>query len=138
MLPNSQQNTSTIPSTTTQPHLTPSSSSTSSAGSPYVEVDYSKVGWFFDGLANSGGYNYTYLVLNVNITNHGYNQVNINDLSSQQFGGFSVKIGNTIYYTSYGGNMVNDSYLWSLGYEYSTTMPYKITLLNTGTYMVRL
>lgn len=131
MLPNLQQNTNTIPNTTTLPQSIPSSTSTPSTVNPYVEVDYTQVGWFYDA---SSGYNYTYLVLNVNITNHGYDQVNINDFSSQQFGGFSVKAGNTIYYTSYGGHMTNDSFQWSLGYSYSTTMPYKITLLNTGTY----
>ena len=60
--------TSSTPAPITTPALTTS----------YVEVDYQTVGWFY-GTGNCMilGYNYTYLVLNVTITNHGYSQVNV-------------------------------------------------------------
>ena len=47
---------------------------------PYVQVDYETVGWFYSlpsSAIYSNEYNYTYLVLNVTIVNHGYSQVNI-------------------------------------------------------------
>ena len=75
---------------------TPAPIATPALTTPYVEVDYQTVGWFY-GAENSPdyGYNYTYLVLNVTITNHGYSQVNIPESS-----GFSVII-NGITYQSY-------------------------------------
>ena len=58
----------------------------------YVEVGYQTIGWFFNSISEYQGYNYTYLILNVTITNHGYSQVNVfGDL------GFSVIVNNDEY-----------------------------------------
>jgi hypothetical protein len=66
----------------TQIPKTPTPTTTTPAQSTYVEVDYKTVGWFFDANGQFvpppnviGGINDTYLVLNVTITNHGYDSV---------------------------------------------------------------
>ncbi len=89
LLPNQQQNKNASPSITTSPQSNPSSTSTPLTGSPYVGVDYSTIGWFINNLDS---YNYTYLVLNVTITNHGYQQINTNGIN-----GFDVVINNVKY-----------------------------------------
>jgi cytoskeletal protein RodZ len=133
--PTETPTTTTTPQTTSAPTPTPAPTMTPT---PYVEVDYTTVGWFFSSITvNSyatGGYNYTYLVLNVNITNHGYDQVNVNDLSDSYSGGFSVNVDNVMYYTCDSVFGYNNSLQWAYGYSYTTTMPSTITLLNTGTY----
>ncbi len=98
----------------------------------YVEVDYQTVGWFYatpDGELYSSMYNYTYLVLNVTITNHGYSQVNVNGVD-----GFSVLVNEnnylptTSFYVLYNSAGVNIP--WNFG---TSTPPNPATLLDTGT-----
>ncbi|HML01918.1 MAG TPA: hypothetical protein VK487_00950 [Candidatus Bathyarchaeia archaeon] len=92
--------------------------------SPYVEVDYKTIGWFYGGI----NYNYTYLVLTLTITNHCYTSgVKVNGMW-----GFYVKIGNNVYNTTLtsGGTMYNATNTFT-GYYYTDSSP-AMTLLNTG------
>ncbi len=88
------------PTLTLTPTATPTLTATPTASkpttmptltAPYVKVDYQTVGWFYNGWAVLD-YNYTYLVLNVTITNHGYSQVNTDGSD-----GFSVVIDGNMY-----------------------------------------
>jgi hypothetical protein len=82
-------NTTSNPSSSSPLPSTPTPKITSTS---YVEVNCQIVGWFYGtGNLPDANYNYTYLVLNVTITNHGYSQVNT--IGSY---GFSVVVhGNT-------------------------------------------
>ncbi|MGA2681346.1 MAG: AN1-type zinc finger domain-containing protein [Candidatus Bathyarchaeia archaeon] len=125
-IPNQTPNTSSItPAPITTPALTTS----------YVEVDYQTVGWFYGTVGNllDSNYNYTYLVLNVTITNHGYSQVNV--VGSN---GFSVLInGNN--YTSlistpsslYNGS-ISSFYGMQSSYSFDSELPSQAILLDTG------
>jgi hypothetical protein len=116
----------------------------------YVEVDYQTVGWFYgagngvsQGMQNSElpdpSYNYTYLVLNVTITNYGYSQVNA--IGSD---GFSAAINNNtyqplLYSTSLSiwsalnnVNLSNNGSSSQLSDLLSLSLPNPATLLNTG------
>ena len=76
------------PTPTPAPTITPAS---------YVEVDYQTVGWFYGtNEPPDYSYNYTYLVLNVTITNYGYSQVNV--IGSD---GFSVVVNSNTYQASF-------------------------------------
>ena len=132
--------TSSTPAPITTPALTTS----------YVEVDYQIVGWFYgagngvsQGMQNSElpdpSYNYTYLVLNVTITNYGYSQVNA--IGSD---GFSAAINNNtyqplLYSTSLSiwsalnnVNLSNNGSSSQLSDLLSLSLPNPATLLNTG------
>ena len=122
--------TSSTPAPITTPALTTS----------YVEVDYQIVGWFYSNSGDSltdTSYNYTYLVLNVTVTNYGYSQVNV--IGNM---GFSVAV-NSNDYTSmlsnpsvWGGGVFNgtisDFYGMQTAYTFSSELPDPATLLNTG------
>jgi len=126
----------TVPSSktgTSAPVLT----TTPSLATPYVQVHYQTVGWFY---SNSGddlsdtSYNYTYLVLNVTITNYDYSQVNVmgsngfsvlvdgNEYSSLDFNPTSMFNGSTT---------VNSIYSFHNSYSFNG-LPNSATLLNTG------
>jgi hypothetical protein len=92
----------------------------SSSNSPYVEVDYKTFGWFY-GYNN----NYTYLVLNVSIINHGYSQVNVQSISLS--GGFSVTINNAVFPQIYVAAVKTLE-----TYTLITTTLSDVILLNTG------
>ena len=81
-----------IPTSTPIPSSTPIVSMPK-LSSPYVEVDFETVGWFYanDYNNNNAAYNYTYLVIFVSITNDGYAQVPL-DLAE-----FSVVINGVTY-----------------------------------------
>ena len=103
---------------------------------PYVEVDYQTVGWFYSNSGDSltdTSYNYTYLVLNVTVTNYGYSQVNV----IGEFGFSALVNGNS--YTSinpsylymYNGS-ISDFYDMQSVYSFNSEVPDPATLLNTG------
>ena len=77
-------------------------------------------------------YNYTFLVLNVTITNYGYSQVNVGEF----FGGagFSVTVSNNNYPANRMHNLLPS--LNASGVSYSLwnfrSLPSQATLLNTG------
>lgn len=122
------------PSTPNMPTLT-----------PYVEVNYEVVGWFF---GESIGYNYTYLVLDVTITNYKCSEIYINGDY-----GFTVVVNNKIYKPAiesivsrvYGFSEVSEFYQdkfriggWEGRFLYSfylyndVGLPNQATLLDTG------
>jgi len=102
--PNKHENAN--PSATQIPQTPPSSG-------PYVELDYKKIGWFYStNTKDDLAYNYTYLVLSVNITNHQYSQVNLNGSN-----GFTVVINGNKYQPTpypplflYNGSQTADHY----------------------------
>jgi len=127
---------------------TPYTSNTSPPTTAYVEVDYHLFGWFygngFIGYNSQTGnelpnpdYNYTYLLMNVTITNHGYSQVNVMGQN-----GFTVVINNCKFQTySISASLLS---IISLSLTNSTSsimfydifqseLPNPATLLNTGT-----
>jgi hypothetical protein len=137
---NSNTSTATHPtavSSTSTPTVMPT------LATSYVEVDYQTVGWFYYGV----GYNYTYLVLNVTITNHGYSQVNV--IGSY---GFSVVVNGDAYqalFSSYSlssidnASIINKAYnVFQEFYDFSahtfcysflgSDLPNPATLLDTG------
>jgi hypothetical protein len=132
---------STKTAKTTSPMITPHASSTPTptpaptiAPASYVEVDYQTVGWFYGASELSDlSYNYTYLVLNVTITNYGYSQVNV--MGSI---GFSVLINdnNYISLTSTPISLYNGSISSFYGmqsiFSFDSELPNPATLLNTG------
>jgi hypothetical protein len=77
----------------TQIPKTPTPTTTTPAQSPYVEVDYKTIGWFFDN-----GYitNDTYLLINITMRNDGYSKEILSDPW-----GFNVTI-NDVSYSDYG------------------------------------
>ena len=86
---------------------------------------------------NGSGYNYTYLVLNVTITNYGYSQVNVIGID-----GFSVLV-NDNNYTAMLSNpsiwsnplfngTISDFYGEQTPYSFGSDLPSQATLLNTG------
>lgn len=119
---------SSIPTLT--PQSTPSSTSTPSTGSPYVEVDYSTIGWFYSAIDEYSGYNYTYLALNLTITNHGYSQVNPDSSN-----GFDVVVNSSTFQALFLSpfTMYNSSTINGEGYYFGdSALPYSATLLDTG------
>ena len=133
-----------IPSSTTAPifstpntsSITPAPITTPALTTPYVEVDYQTVGWFYSNSGDSltdTSYNYTYLVLNVTVTNYGYSQVNV----IGEFGFSALVNGNS--YTSinpsylymYNGS-ISDFYDMQSVYSFNSEVPDPATLLNTG------
>jgi hypothetical protein len=115
----------------------PSGLSAPTLTTTYVEVNYRTVGWFYSESWGSS-YNYTYLVLNVAITNHGYSQVNV-------FGdnGFSVLIDNSEYlpstlvhslHNSSGTYYVNYPYVGTTTERFNlgSSLPSSAKLLDTG------
>jgi hypothetical protein len=94
---------------------------------PYVEVNYQTVGWFYsttEGTIYSNDYNYTYLVLDVTITNYGYSQVNVIGIN-----GFSVLVNNDEYtpLLSLSDTMYNGStssfYNMQKSYSFTSKLP---------------
>lgn len=95
------------------------------------------VGWFYsksNSILDSTDYNYTYLVLNVTITNHGYSQVNI--ISDN---GFSILVNNFEYSTFsyirvwlYNGTKTTSTYPTLQGYSFEKDLPTQGVLLNNG------
>jgi hypothetical protein len=144
---------STKTAKTTSPMITPHASSIPTAvpvvTTPYVEVDYQTVGWFFSTTTPNLEYNYTYLVLNVTITNHGYSQ--INTIGSY---GFSVVINGNKYQALYStpfpsilnASIINKVYdVYQQNYDFDShfyyyfwnplcdpSLPNPATLLDTG------
>jgi hypothetical protein len=116
----SPQNQNIKPIATQIPQATPSSG-------PFVAVDYNAVGWFYSiNSVQDTSYNYTYLVLNITITNHQYSEININ-----QSNGFTVKIDDKEYKPSvapplfiFNGTESSDYY------SYPSTLPYNTVLLD--------
>ena len=103
---------------------------------PYVEVDYQIVGWFYGTPGKSqstANYNYTYLVLNVTITNHGYSQINIIGNN-----GFSVLINEKKYmplisnYISFYNGSISDFYGMQSIYSFNSELPSQAILLDIG------
>lgn len=104
---------------------------------PYVEVGYQTVGWFYSTMdespLHSNDYNYTYLVLNVTITNYGYSQVNVIGVN-----GFSVLVNNDEYtpLISLSNSMYNGSassfYNMQKSYSFTSKLPSEAILLDTG------
>ena len=99
----------------------------------YVEVDYRTVGWFY-GIPQFENYNYTYLVLNVTVTNHGYSQVNVIGNN-----GFSVAINSNDYTpmlsTIWNNQLFNGTvsdYGYQIPYSFSSDLPSQAILLDTG------
>jgi len=104
-----------------------------SNSSPFIEVTYETVGWFYGSDSeNTGGYNYTYLVLNVTIANDGYSQVNPDQ------GQFSVAISGNSY--SAEGSILGLPYIYNYSsqifgytaYELGLSDFPSVTLLNGG------
>ncbi len=103
---------------------------------PYVEVNYQTVGWFYsttDGTIYSDDYNYTYLVLDVTITNYGYSQVNVIGIN-----GFSVLVNNDEYtpvislpISMYNGS-TSSFYNMQKSYSFASKLPSEAILLDTG------
>lgn len=104
---------------------------------PYVEVNYQTVGWFYsttdESPLYSNDYNYTYLVLDVTITNYGYSQVNVIGIN-----GFSVLVNNDEYtpLISLSNSMYNGStssfYNMQKSYSFTSKLPSEAILLDTG------
>jgi hypothetical protein len=103
-------------------------------------VNYETIGWFFNSISEYQGYNYTYLILNVTITNHRYSQVNVfGDL------GFSIIVNNEEYlpanvYSSF--SCYNSSGIYYVDYPWvgttsdslnlGSSLPNIAKLLDTG------
>jgi hypothetical protein len=113
-------------------------SATPTSTTSYVEVDYQTVGWFYATPGSSENffvtYNYTYLILNVTITNHEYSQVNVNGAD-----GFSVSV-NGGKYMSIGGEpaylyngTISDFWGMQKIFHFNSGLPISATLLDTGT-----
>lgn len=126
------------------PTATPEPTAMSSTSTPtampasttsYVEVDYQTVGWFYGTGLPDANYNYTYLVLNVTITNHGYSQVN-----AAGSNGLSVVINNNsyqpypfdLYWVQTAEPNANITGLEIFGFNFSPSLPCPATLLDTG------
>jgi hypothetical protein len=92
-------------SATPQVSPSPSPTPTPSSSERYVEVDYVTVGWFYATNQIGSESNYTYLVLNLTITNHGYPEADVSGLS-----GLEVKIDNDTYAPAKGGVMFNQAF----------------------------
>jgi hypothetical protein len=85
----------------------------SSSTSPYVELDYKTVGWFFGSTLLGGTYNHTYLILNVNIINHGY--------SSVYWGSLNVTINGQEYQAEYYcPTLYNSTGINAIQYDFSS------------------
>ncbi len=130
--------TVSTPNTLPTPDYT-SPTSTPTATPPistfYVEVDYQTVGWFYSSAGNmlDSNYNYTFLVLNVTITNHGYSQINVIGDN-----GFSLLVNNEEYtpLISLPNSMYNGSttsfYDMQKSYSFASKLPSEAILLDTG------
>ncbi len=117
------------PTATTTPQTTSTPTPTMTP-TPYVEVDYTTIGWFYGAIEEYSGYNYTYLALNVTITDHGYSQVNPDGSN-----GFGVVVNRSTFpalffppFTMYNSSTINGE-----GYYFGdSALPSSATLLNTG------
>jgi hypothetical protein len=100
----------------------PQKSSTPKA-SPYVEVDYKTVGWYY--IYNNGG---SCLLLNLTITNKGYTGGGI---AVNAYSDFSVNVSNVVYNPIGMATIDNSSSM--LGFTViSATLQDSVTLLNSG------
>ncbi len=131
---------STSPTPASAPTASSSSTSTPTAlptlTLSYVELDYQTVGWFYSNSGDSltdTNYNYTYLVLNVTVINHGYSQINV----IGEFG-FSVLVNGNNYTppivtpTGLYNGSTSDFYGMKSVYSFNSALPDPATLLNTG------
>ena len=133
--PNPTPDATPILSTPNTSSITPAPIATPALTTSYVEVDYQTVGWFYDTAGNllDPNYNYTYLVLNVTITNHGYSQVNV--IGSN---GFSVLINGNNYTslistpTSLYNGSISSFYGMQSSYSFDSELPSQAILLDTG------
>ena len=137
-IPSQTSTTAPIFSTPNTSSITPAPivAATPALTTSYVEVNYQTVGWFY---SNSGddlsdtSYNYTYLVLNVTVTNYGYSQVNV----IGEFG-FSVLVNGNNYTppivtpTGLYNGSISDFYGMQSVYSFNSELPDPATLLNTG------
>jgi len=91
--------------------------------SPYVEVKYTTVGWYYTYPLSD---NKACLVLDLTITNNGYTD----GVSVLLYPDFSLKINNVVYNSDIGLMISNSSAL--LGWTYISSTLQLVTLMNGG------
>ena len=128
-IPSQTSTTAPIFSTPNTSSITPAPivATTPALTTSYVEVNYQTVGWFYsnsgDNLSDTS-YNYTYLVLNVTVTNYGYSQVNV----IGEFG-FSVLVNGNNYTppivtpTGLYNGSISDFYGMQSVYSFNSELP---------------